>query len=81
MLMSLQDLYAIFGGEKRFHARIRQIKLELEQLCRWGVSALEVVDRYYDDHLAELLRVFNGDVEKLRQHVLRVKQWARSRAS
>jgi len=77
----VEELYAPFGGEKRFKERFKQIKAEAEMISKLGLDPLELADKYFDEVLEEVLKAFGGDVEKLRSCLLKVRKWARSRGS
>ncbi|BDB99509.1 hypothetical protein [Saccharolobus caldissimus] len=67
-----------FGSYERFKKRVDDIKAEIEIRKRTGKTSEEMFLELYEIWKKEYLKAFNGDVNKAREHLMKVREWRRS---
>ncbi|BFI75897.1 hypothetical protein [Sulfurisphaera ohwakuensis] len=67
-----------FGSYERFKKRVDDIKAEIEIRKRTGKTSEEIFLELYEIWEKEYLKAFNGDVNKAREHLMKVREWRRS---
>lgn len=66
-----------FGSYERFKKRVDDIKAEIEIRKRTGKTSEEIFLELYELWEKEYLKAFNGDVNKAREHLMKVREWRR----
>jgi|GEM_PF-1916043 hypothetical protein len=67
-----------FGSYERFKKRVDDIKAEIEIRKRIGKTSEEMFVELYGIWEKEYIKAFNGDVNKAREHLMKVREWRRS---
>ncbi|ACP37813.1 hypothetical protein [Saccharolobus islandicus] len=67
-----------FGSYERFKKRVDDIKAEIEIRKRIGKTSEEMFVELYEIWEKEYIKAFNGDVNKAREHLMKVREWRRS---
>jgi hypothetical protein len=73
-----EDIIKPFGSYERFKKKVEDIKFELEMMRKNRKVPEEIFAELYELWEREYLKAFNGNVEKAREHLMKVREWRRS---